>query len=722
MLAHTTLYLRLFSVTAALTVATSHANSPAHIETIEVTGSQQSPYTTDELQSATKLGLSIKETPQSISVITDTQIHDFGLLDISSVLGNVTGVFVQKVETDRLYYTARGFDIVNFQKDGLGLPLAYGNNDGQTDTALFERVEVVRGANGLTTGAGNPSATVNMVRKRPTEDDQARLSASVGSWSLARLEGDASAAITAAVRGRIVAAVEDKKSYLDRQERGRALIYGVLEFDLSPTTLLTVGHSSQKTETDGNLWGALPLYYTDGSPTDFDVSTSTAADWSYWHYSEHSTFVELKQELGRDWNLLATYQRERRTEDSELFYVYGEPDRQTGLGLYGWASAYDVEQWQDLVDVHAQGSLNIGGRQHEMVAGASWAMLDNSGLSQYDYSTTETGFQPGFPVLPPLAQWQGNTPRPNLVQFADGTTVRDNGAEQQDEQVSIYATTRLNITDPLKIIIGGRWDDWSSEGYSYGASREKSASNATPYLGTTYDFTSQTSAYASYTETYSAQTETGVDGARLDPLQGESYEVGVKSEMFSGKLTSTIALFKVTQNNLPIAIPKTTPEEPQRHTVADATSEGIELEAAGEAAPGLQLSAGYTWLQLDAPGSGGKLVEDYTPKQLLRAAATYQVPNLPKFKIGANVQWQDEISREQGTVGDNFDNAGELIITRQPAYTLIGLMAAYELSENFSVSLNIENLTDEKYLNSLYWEQGYYGAPRHGKVSLSWRM
>jgi outer membrane receptor for ferric coprogen and ferric-rhodotorulic acid len=86
----------------------------------------------------------------------------------------VTGVNVEKVETDRTYYNSRGFDITNFQVDGIGLPLIWGIQFGDLDTVLFERVEVVRGANSMMTGTGNPSATVNYVRKRPTDTFQAR--------------------------------------------------------------------------------------------------------------------------------------------------------------------------------------------------------------------------------------------------------------------------------------------------------------------------------------------------------------------------------------------------------------------------------------------------------------------------------------------------------------------------------------------------------------------
>jgi outer membrane receptor for ferric coprogen and ferric-rhodotorulic acid len=126
---------------------------------------------------ASRLDLSIIEIPQSVSVITSAQMQDFQLKNINAALDSATGVNVQRIETDRTYYTARGFDITNFQIDGVGLPLTSGNNHADEDTAIYERIEVIRGANGLMTGVGNPSATVNFIRKRPTLDTQLNVNA-----------------------------------------------------------------------------------------------------------------------------------------------------------------------------------------------------------------------------------------------------------------------------------------------------------------------------------------------------------------------------------------------------------------------------------------------------------------------------------------------------------------------------------------------------------------
>ena len=229
------------------------------IEYVHVYGEQ------GKTTTATNLNLSLFETPQTVTAISRSQMDDFLLDKANEVLDYTPGVTVEEVETHRTYYTARGFDIVNFQYDGVGTPFAFGLVQGQSDTAVYQKIEVVKGAAGLITGLANPSATINYVRKRPTEDLQANARASVNEWNGYRLDGDVSGRLGDGVRGRVVVASEDTESYLDRHEDSTNLFYGVLEFDLSEETLLTVGHSYDLNEADGILWGALPLSYSDGT-------------------------------------------------------------------------------------------------------------------------------------------------------------------------------------------------------------------------------------------------------------------------------------------------------------------------------------------------------------------------------------------------------------------------------------------------------------------------
>src|SRR5690606_14918853 len=198
-------------------------------------------YTIGTTTSATRLNTSLRETPQSVSVITRQQLDDFRILSVNEALSYATGIKVEQFETDRTEYTARGLNITNFQIDGLVSPISFsGTNYGDLDVAVYDRIEILRGANGLVAGIGNPSATINFVRKRPTKDFQAKVDLSAGYWDNRRIDADISSALNTdgSVRGRLVAVHQDRNSYLDRYSAERNVIYGVMEADLTDNTSL----------------------------------------------------------------------------------------------------------------------------------------------------------------------------------------------------------------------------------------------------------------------------------------------------------------------------------------------------------------------------------------------------------------------------------------------------------------------------------------------------
>ncbi len=134
-------------------------------------------------------------------------------------------------------------------------------------------------------------------------------------------------------------AKQDKESYLDRYELDKTIAYGVLSANLSDNTELLVGASQQKSDAKGNMWGALTLFYSDGSPTNFPTSTNTAADWSRWDVTDTRVFASLEHQFSDSWTLNADYMHVDTDEDSLLFYTYSSIDPDTGLGLIGYAKA-----------------------------------------------------------------------------------------------------------------------------------------------------------------------------------------------------------------------------------------------------------------------------------------------------------------------------------------------------------------------------------------------
>ena len=666
------------------------------MQTITVMGSSDAnAYTARKSTSASKFDLSLRETPQAVSVVTRAQMDDFRLDNASKVLAQTTGVTVEAVETDRTYYTARGYDITNFQFDGVGIPFVFGNVMGDLDTALFERVDIVRGANGLISSTGNPSATVNFVRKRPTPGLAAAAGVTLGSWNTRRLDADVSTPLSAdgKVAARVVVAHEEGDSHLDRYSPRKDVAYAIVEAKLTPDTSLAVGHSYQNSLARGGMWGALPIAYTDGTPTDYPISTSTSADWSRWSILNNSTFAELAHQFNADWRVTATATYNRSTSDSKLFYVYGTPDKATGDGLFSYPSRYGSTNKQRLLDVAATGKFALAGRQHDLSMGLAWS---KSTLDDVSYYGRGIGT-----ALPNGTAFDGSYPEPLFDASTDGSTYKD-------ERKNAYLAARFNLADNTKLLAGVNTVKADSTGSAYGVSQAKSQSDTTPYVGLVYDIDRHVSAYGSYTEIFNPQSSIDSRGQTLAAATGKSLEAGLKSEWFDGRLNLSGALFKTRQKNVAEAA-GTTPDFKTFYKGVDSESQGFELDASGELAKGWQANAGYS--QLRIKGDDGQDARTFIPRKQFHLATTYHVPAVPALKVGASLTWQDAIHNK---VDDNTT-------LHQGAYAQLGLMASYNISRNVSLSLNLNNVTDKKHLTSLYWTQSLYAAGRNGSATLSWK-
>lgn len=651
---------------------------------------------------ATRLELPLRETPQSISVVPRPLIDDFSLNDVNDLLTIVTGVNVERVEPDRSYFSVRGFEVSNFQIDGVGLPFATGDQIGNLDTALYDRVEVLRGANGLLSSTGNPSATANFVRKRPTGDMRANAALTLGSWNTRRADLDVSGPINAAgsVRGRFTVAAQQGDSYLDRYSLAKHLFSGIVEADLAPGTTLTLGHSQQRNRPKGVMWGALPMFYADGSATHYATSASSAPDWSYWNSDDTQTFAELAQRLGNGWQAKASLTRRVLESDAELLFVVG-PDPATGTGMTTFPSKYGSRETQWIADAYLSGPIMLGGRRHDLVLGINGGKSDNNLRSSDD----DGGL--------PLTEGQmlaGNFPRPAFDQGLTGF------AEFHNRRSSLYALARWNLADSLKLTTGANVTCATSNGIQYGVVHDYRETKVTPYAGATWAFDPRYSLYASYGRIYNPQHQTDLAGAVLPPVEGSNAELGLKGEWMQGRLNGSFAVFQVKQDNTAesagfVVDPDSSDPDGSGRTYyrgVNATSTGVELDLSGTLAPGWEVTGGYTQLRIE--DADGAAVRTYVPRKTLRLTTGYRVPALRALKLGASLKWQSDFQRTDAAV-----------VTRQAAYALLGLSATYEFTPQLSMVAKLNNVTDKRYLNSLMWPgQTFYGAPRNGSLALRW--
>lgn len=204
-------------------------------------------FTTSAMRTTTGLALSPKETPQSVSVITKTQIEGQGITRLEDALKATTGVTVVR-DSDRSRFMSRGFYIDQIEEDGVSSDVSSYvgetilNAESQTDLSVYDHIEVVRGATGLTQANGEPGGTINAVRKRPTSARQIQGSVSAGRFDTYRSELDVSGSLNSSrtVRGRLLGAWEKSGSFIDRVNSRQNVVYGVLDFDLGEKAVWTV--------------------------------------------------------------------------------------------------------------------------------------------------------------------------------------------------------------------------------------------------------------------------------------------------------------------------------------------------------------------------------------------------------------------------------------------------------------------------------------------------
>lgn len=659
-------------------------------------------YTIKSTATATRLNTTLRETPQSISVITRQQLDDFRILSVNDALSYATGIKVEQFETDRTEYTARGLNITNFQIDGLSTPISFsGTNYGDLDIATYDRIEVLRGANGLLTGTGNPSATINFVRKRPTKDFQAKIDLSAGSWDNRRLDADISSPLNAdgSVRGRLVAAHQNRNSYIDRYSTERNVVYGVIEADLSDSTDIAIGHTYQQNNASGNNFGSLPLLYSDGSKRHYKVSDSTAPKWSNRDVGTNITFAELTHHFNNDWKIKGQLTHKEVDSKGRHNYVAGNENRATGLGLSSFPVVYDFATQDNVADIYASGPFEFAGRKHELVVGAT---LSKTSMKEYSRATPGLGVT----VNDKLSSFDaaGSFPLPTF-----GTENKD--SDYKSTTTNIYTAAKLNPTDDLKVTVGGSLLSYELDGIGYGSPQKAKENNKfTPYIGAVYDLNDTHSLYASYAGIYRPQVETNAGNKPLAPLKGKNYEAGVKSEWFNKKLNSSFALFKTEQENQAQAIG--TSGTRTIYEGIQATTKGYEFDVSGEMTDNLNINAGYTRL-MSIKGDQDQNVNPFVPRHLAHITTVYTVPFIENLKVGASLNWQSDTYVNIGTV--RYD---------QDSYATLNLMANYKIDEHWNAAVNLYNVTDEKYLSSLRYAfagQSFYAAPLNGLATLTWK-
>ena len=694
--------------------ALPQANGTLALAATEITSNQlgtvtegTGSYTPGTIATATRMVLTPKETPQSITVITRQHMDDFGLNAIDDVMRHTPGITVSTYDSERTNYFARGFSIENFQYDGIPTlrNSAYSSGQTLTDMAIYDRVEILKGATGLLTGAGAPGATLNLIRKKPTRDFKASIELGAGSWDNYRSQVDVSGPLTDSgnIRGRAVAAYQDKHSFMERYQRKTSVYFGSLEADLDDDTLLTVGFDYQNNDPQSSGWsGSRPLFNTKGDRIDVKRSYNNGAKWSRWEQYNRGAFATLERSFANGWVAKAQVTHQLSGYDAPLGSIQSAPNPDTGLSTV-YANKFTGLTRANSADVYLSGPFSLLGREHELVVGGS---ASNSHWKGKDYGspTHANGNVVDF------WNFDGNFAEPD---WGAPTYINDLTTRQS----AGYMTSRFSLADPLNLFLGGRVANYKLRG----TDDSTETGRLVPYAGVTYDLNENFTAYASYTDIFMPESyNRDRNNKLLEPSEGKNYEGGIKGEFFNGRLNTSLAYFEVHQSNRsePDAEYNAAPTNPSVGYASkgiEAKTKGFEAEMSGELAPGWQAQAGYTHKIIH--DESGKKVSTWEPQDQLSFYTTYKLKGpLDRLTVGGGARWQ---SRSWQELYNRYKSKNEEFA--QEAYWLVDVMARYQVTENLSATLNLNNAFDKKYYTNIgFYNTAYYGDPRNVMLTTRW--
>ncbi|WP_087691282.1 TonB-dependent receptor [Pandoraea sp. PE-S2R-1] len=694
------------------TVALPATNVTAGTQRVtEGTGS----YTTRVTDGATRMDLSLRETPQSMTVITRQQIEDQNLMSLTDVLRQTPGIVVDTLD-ERASFSSRGFDLATMID---GVPtLSYDTIAGMRNLlsmVMYDRIDVIRGPAGLLNGVGNPGGAINLVRKRPGKEFAGYVTAGGGSWGRYDLEADVGGKLneSGSLRARVVGSHTAGNNFVDDKRSREDVFYGIVEADVTDNTTISVGYEYQKNKIHGANFGQSPLFYSKGAATNLPRSFNSSTPWSLWNMTTDRVFVDLDHRFDSGWKVKAEgswtrNQRERYSGDIWLYPANINANTQMGTMQLASNPAYGINK---AFDVYATGPYHLFGRTHQATFGAS--------INHNDYNYGNDSAVPNaFDRRPVNILDLGSIAMPSFaypLNRLGGTT----------QQTAIYAATQIKPIDRVSVILGGRftwyratswaryWNNGTNGAMVTGAPIEQNAV-FTPYAGLVVDVSEDFSLYSSYTSIFTPNTVQDTSGNTLAPKRGNNIELGLKGEHFGGRLNTAVAIFRTYEDNLAVADGTLTPGGTAAYkAVSGAKTQGFEATVAGQVLPGWQVQAGYTYSA--KRDRSGALVNPTYPQRLLRIATTYRLPGvLSKVTIGGSLSYQSAITYVETYSG---------LTARQGGITLIDLLARYDVTRQLSVSLNLGNVTDKRYWAGLGGYNGYtYGAPRNGWVKLTYRF
>ncbi|MFT6389670.1 MAG: iron complex outermembrane receptor protein [Cellvibrionaceae bacterium] len=563
----------------------------------------------------------------------------------------------------------------NFLVNGFNAGRGFG---GPRDLSGIESVEVLKGPRSALYGRGEPGGTINLVTKRPTFKQEGEIKLSAGSFNTYRADMDWTSPLSESVAIRIVGFHEDAKSFRDTLETKKQGINPSVTWFVNDQTEFNyeLEYSEQEIPFDRGVvaindqLGLIPAGQFLGEPGYGPIETEVLG---------HQ--LGFRHELNDEWSALVGFSyRDTSLKGLASENGFGDPDASGNFGRFSRYRDYDANYQAFRTEL--SGSFDTAGLSHRLIMGIDADEFENDQVALRDRTTDQSSniFNPVY----------GNYPASslNLVSQIDRV--------ETQETVGIYIQDHISVTEKLDVRVGARYDDYEQElnNRRSSAISKQTKTKVSPQLGFVYKLNNAASLYATYGENVRPLSGgNGVTGKGFKPNQSTSTEAGVKFILNDAGLVGNIAVFKVKQENIPGVNNST---DFDAVAIGEAESRGVEIDVSGEIADGLSLWVSYAY------------VDAKTKNDFVDANFGFNLPaGSPLLNIPEN-QLNIQLVKQTQLFGNSFDFGGGVLYVGKrngffgadfelPSYTTTRLFTSYDVTNDITLRLDVDNLFDEDY-------------------------
>jgi iron complex outermembrane receptor protein len=664
---------------------------------------QRESYTVQQSATATKTDTPIMETPVSIQVVPRAVIEDQKITRLQEGLENVSGVRPFSSLGLDSNFIIRGFPNRNrTYRNGLGIigGSAFGSFDSVFDTANIENIEVLKGPAAVLYGRNEPGGLVNINTKRPLDVPYYSLEQRFGSYAFYRTEWDATGPITSgrSLLFRFAGGYQNNGSFRDFVSTDRILVNPSITW--KPTEAFEFTLEVEGLKQDHKADFGLPVIGT--RPAPIPISRSFDDPNTPLSKSSHVLVgTNLAYHFNKDWTLRSRFLTTHADSNSTFINPVGLRADNRTLDRNIFSQELKTRAYTTNLDL--TGHFAVGPTKHRVLSGFDYT------LGYTDYGRSGDFIFPNPALAIDIFNPAPSYGIPQSVFDSTLATAVFPGTRFSVAKVQwygVYFQDQVTLWDKLHILGGGRYD-WAERGrgfdpLSFGTAADKLDATIvkdeefSPRVGVLYEALSWLSVYGNWTKSFGANNGTNAANQLLPPEKGEQYEAGVKTELFDGRLRSTLAVYQLTKQN--ILTPDTGTLNPSDFiAVGQARSQGVEFDITGQIIENLSVIASYAY-------TDARVTRDYTANQ------GHRLINVPRH--GGSVWLRYDFRNYEALNGLSLGFGSYMVGQRMgdlentfllPGYVRLDAFAAYRWRigpTKVTASFNIRNLLNKEYYES----------------------